>query len=346
VGWDGIVRKPDPNELGWKDTLRVSPLEDTVIALRPIIPHHPFDLPNSVRLIDPSMHEGEYIANTTQQEALGLPIFAFNPDGEPIDIVNHYVNYGSEYMWHCHILSHEEMDMMHSNAVAVAPRAPVLVSAVRGGSGRNTRYDLTWTDTSRNETAFVVERRVAGSTGPWTAVATVPSATFGVVPYVETGIGPGTGARTYADVIGNTKTLYEYQVFAVNTVGDVWDYSNPAFNNIPPGGGFPSITVDSRGGTIATPAAPTGLAATAVVASKKTAQVTLTWTHDLASATGFLVQRADNVGFTVGVTNATVGATTAFTQSVSRGRTYYYRVFAFNEFHQSGWSNVASVTTP
>lgn len=22
VGWDGIVRKPDPTELGWKDTVR------------------------------------------------------------------------------------------------------------------------------------------------------------------------------------------------------------------------------------------------------------------------------------------------------------------------------------
>ncbi len=28
VGWDGAVRPPDPNELGWKDTVRMSPLED------------------------------------------------------------------------------------------------------------------------------------------------------------------------------------------------------------------------------------------------------------------------------------------------------------------------------
>jgi FtsP/CotA-like multicopper oxidase with cupredoxin domain len=37
VGWDGIIRKPDANELGWKDTLRVSPLEDTIVAVRPIL---------------------------------------------------------------------------------------------------------------------------------------------------------------------------------------------------------------------------------------------------------------------------------------------------------------------
>ena len=65
VGWDGIIRKPDPNELGWKDTVRVSPLEDTIVALRPIIPPIPEDwggLPNSVRLLDPSMPEGTYLA--------------------------------------------------------------------------------------------------------------------------------------------------------------------------------------------------------------------------------------------------------------------------------------------
>ncbi len=129
VGWDGIIRKPDPNELGWKDTVRVSPLEDTIVALRPIIPQLPAawgGLPNSIRLLDPSMHEGEYLhgANTTQREAMGLPLLAFNPDGEPVDIVNHFVNFGWEYVFHCHILSHEEMDMMHAQVVGIAPAAP------------------------------------------------------------------------------------------------------------------------------------------------------------------------------------------------------------------------------
>lgn len=94
VGWDGIVRRPDPNELGWKETVRISPLEDTTIALRPIIPHLPFDLPNSVRLLNPAMPEGAYIENSTLKRDMGLPITAFNPDGEPIDVINHYVNFG------------------------------------------------------------------------------------------------------------------------------------------------------------------------------------------------------------------------------------------------------------
>ncbi|MGB7876454.1 MAG: multicopper oxidase domain-containing protein, partial [Anaerolineales bacterium] len=158
VGWDGIVRKPEANELGWKDTVRVSPLEDTIVAMRPIIPHIPEvwgGLPNSIRLLDPSMPEGEYLmgANTTQREAMGLPLLAFNPDGEPVDILNHFVIFGWEYVYHCHILSHEEMDMMHAQVVGVAPKEPTDVTFVASGNGGNRQYTITWTDTSKNETA-------------------------------------------------------------------------------------------------------------------------------------------------------------------------------------------------
>ena len=38
VTWDNIIIPPDPTELGWKDTVRVSPLEDTIVAVRPIVP--------------------------------------------------------------------------------------------------------------------------------------------------------------------------------------------------------------------------------------------------------------------------------------------------------------------
>ncbi|WP_052436272.1 multicopper oxidase domain-containing protein [Georgenia sp. SUBG003] len=361
VGWDGIIRKPDPTELGWKDTVRISPLEDTIVALRPITPPLPDEssgiptwaewaggLPNSIRLLDPSMPEGAMLADTTAQEAAGLPIFAFNPDGEPVDVVNHYVNFGWEYVYHCHILSHEEMDMMHAQAVGVAPQAPTFGSAPTGttGSGRNRANVVTWVDESRNETAFVVQRRVAGSGSAWTTIATVPSEKLDAVGYTP-GTGAATGTRTYNDVIGTTRMVYEYNVYAVNTVGDVWDYADPALNNITPGGGFPTLVLDSRGESATSIPAPTGLTATAVVKNKKTASATLRWTDTSTTESGFLVQRADNAAFSLGVQNATVAAgTTTFVQSVTPGRTYYYRVLAFNDTHQSAWSSTASVTTP
>lgn len=238
--------------------------------------------------------------------------------------------------------------MMHAQSVGVAPAAPGPVSAVLSGSGNNRIYTLTWEDKSKNETAFVIERRVLGSTDPWTTRATVQSSPLGVVPYVESGVGPGTGIRSYVDPIGRGSTLYEYQVYAINVVGDVWDYSDPAFNEIPPGGGFPTLTLSSRDGvTVAAPATPTNLAGTAVAKNRKTATVTLTWTDTSTTEAGFLIQRSDNVGFNSNVVNATVGADiTTFKQDVARGKTFYYRIHAFTDTSQSGWSNIATVTTP
>ncbi len=36
----------------------------------------------------------------------------FDANGNPVTTVNEDYNFGWEYVWHCHILSHEEMDMM------------------------------------------------------------------------------------------------------------------------------------------------------------------------------------------------------------------------------------------
>ncbi len=288
------------------------------------------------------MPEGMYLegANTTQREAMGLPIWAFNPDGEPVDIVNHTVNFGWEYVYHCHILSHEEMDMMHAQVVGVEPPAPTDLAFTKSGNGNNRRYDLTWMDNSKNETAFVIERS-SSDAGPWETIATVPSDSLVV--------GPGTGTRTYTDVIGNPNRDYFYQVYAINVVGDTWDYSNPALNNILPGGGWPTLTLDSRGGTgdVLVIAAPTDLTGNASVRNRNTARVTLNWMDNSDNETGFLVQRAYDVGFTSGVVNSTVGAnTTTFSENVARGTTFYYRVHAFTDTTQSDWSNTATVTTP
>jgi hypothetical protein len=284
-------------------------------------------------------------ANTTQREAMGLPIMAFNPDGEPVDIVNHYVNFGWEYVYHCHILSHEEMDMMHAQVVGVAPAAPTFVSAELLGNGSNQEYLVTWIDNSKNETAFVVERRIAGTTSSWDFVVEIPSDAIDV--------GPGTGQRMYTDPIGADTNLYEYQVYAINVVGDTWDYSNPALNEIPVGGGWPTLTLRSGVDVTAPPpppaiSAPTDLQTAATPKNRKLATVSLTWLDTANNETGFLVQRADDAGFTAGVVNMTVpGANIqTFEQNVARNSDFYYRVLAYNATIQSEWSAGVMVTTP
>jgi spore coat protein A len=73
----GVARGPEPNELGWKETVQMHPGEVTAVAAKFDLPTGlPFPVPPSPRLA-----------------AMGIPA-------------------GNEYVWHCHILEHEEHDMM------------------------------------------------------------------------------------------------------------------------------------------------------------------------------------------------------------------------------------------
>jgi len=320
VGWDGIIRKPEANELGWKDTVRISPLEDTIVALRPLVPNVPWDLPNSVRLLDPSMPDGA---------PLDMGMVIFDPSGEPVEIFNHTVNFGWEYVWHCHILSHEEMDMMRPVVVGVTPNAPSLLTATLEGNGNNRGVDLAWVDNSLNETAFTVQR-AASLTGPWTDIAVLPANTI-----------------FYNDPIGNTNTAYAYRVIASNTVGDTAVYAAPSI-------GFPNETMVSLPsetvmvGTVplTLPAAPTNLSA----AFQTGPQIALTWTDNATNETGFVIERAlDGVNFSVLVTVAArnnTGSVSYIDTNVAPGVTYTYRVAAINLAGQSAYSNLASASVP
>ena len=57
----GLSGPPDPAELGWKETVRVSPLEDTIVALRPVAVTVPFAVPDKVRPIEPNMPLGALV---------------------------------------------------------------------------------------------------------------------------------------------------------------------------------------------------------------------------------------------------------------------------------------------
>jgi FtsP/CotA-like multicopper oxidase with cupredoxin domain len=192
VGWDGFIRLPDPTELGWKDTVRISPLEDTIVALRPIRPVVPFPLPDSVRPLNPSTPLGSDMG-FSQIDPL---------DGGPLATpqVNEIVNFGWEYVWHCHILSHEENDMMRSvifrvpTAVPNAPTGLTVTPTVQ----RNT---LAWTDNSFNvtvapynsTTGFLIERcnGNCGPNGNFTLLANMTYLTSASPSYVDTPVVSG-----------------------------------------------------------------------------------------------------------------------------------------------------------
>jgi FtsP/CotA-like multicopper oxidase with cupredoxin domain len=234
VGWDGMIKPPDPNEVGWKDTVRMNPLEDIIVALRPMKQTLPFELPNSVRTMDVTEPIGASNANNT-------PGFAnIDTANQPAPVTNALVNFGWEYVWHCHILSHEEIDMMRPMAMAVPPDPPLSVTAVRQGSGNNQRVSVTWVDNSINETGFAVERATSLA-GPWFVLTQAPAA-------------PGTGTTlAFTDSTVARRTSYYYRVTANNVVGYDQAYAAPAV-------GYPTVTASSV--PVNAPAAITTLAPT------------------------------------------------------------------------------------
>jgi FtsP/CotA-like multicopper oxidase with cupredoxin domain len=151
VGWDGSIRPIDANEYGWKDTVRMNPLEDIVVALQPITPTLPFPLRNSVRLLDVTSGAG----------TSGNPPFSnLDPySNAGVTTMNELQNFGWEYVWHCHILGHEENDMMRPIIFQVPPPAPSSLAAANDISVSG-QVDLAFTDNSATETGFVIQRDV------------------------------------------------------------------------------------------------------------------------------------------------------------------------------------------
>ena len=232
VAWDNIITMTDLTELGWKDTVRISPLQDTTVALRPIIPELPWELPNAIRNLSPMMSTGstQFFNN-------------IDPQGNPVNppIQNKLVNFGWEYVYHCHILTHEEMDMMRPVSVAMPPVKP-------DGLALNlTTGTLTWNDNSISETSYVVQRSTDGTT--WTDLANIDS------PLSQ----PNThGPRSwFVGPIPFGPTSTYYRVIARNLVGSlVAGFSTVtaesistvlAVHNHPMRSGYNSLTPDLNG---------------------------------------------------------------------------------------------------
>jgi FtsP/CotA-like multicopper oxidase with cupredoxin domain len=160
VGWDGAIRPPDDNELGWKDTVRMNPLEDIIVAMQAKMPIVPFAVPDSIRLLNPAMPQGSTFPS-------------FSPlTGQPITVTNDIFNFGWEYTWHCHILGHEENDMMRPVVVRVnpistgIPGAPTAVTAVPGDASAIVSFA---SPTSGSGTLSIISYTVTASPGGITA---------------------------------------------------------------------------------------------------------------------------------------------------------------------------------
>ena len=230
------------------------------------------------------------------------------------------MDFGWEYVFHCHILSHEEMDMMRPFTVHVAralPDAPVL-SFTRGS------VILNWTDgtpvdytnlatwgTPKAEVNYRIERAedTNGIAGPYTKIANAPANTI-----------------TYTDHPPDATLTYDYRVTASNAAGD-----SPS--NV--------ITVEGL------PKAPSALTADVqpVATLPAGAQVALNWINNAGNATSVVVERATGAGaFSVLATLAPID--TSYIDPTVMAGAYSYRVSALNAAGASAYAGPVSVTVP
>ena len=318
VTWDNIIIPPEPSELGWKETVRVSPLEDTIVAFRPILPKQPFGIPDSVRPLNPAMPLGD-TSGFNNVDWVGNPITP--------GIKNAISNFGLEYTWHCHILGHEEMDMMRPikvDVTHVAPNAPVLINA----GNTSTSVDLAWTDgtpvttdpatwgSPKAEIGYRIERSTVPVRGKPSAYVVVGTTRANVIRFTDNTVTP--------------KTIYRYRVIAFNAAGN-----SPGSN---------LISIDTAVTFVVTmPADPTALLATLQNGPK----VALTFKDNAINESGFSLERSVNAGPFVSLsmlpTKGATGTVSLIDSAVALGNTYTYRVAAVNGWLTSGYTNTAGV---
>jgi FtsP/CotA-like multicopper oxidase with cupredoxin domain len=212
VGWDGAVRPPEPNELGWKETVRVNPREDVIVALRPVPPTLPFKISDSVRLLDPIRPAGTRTGATPLS-----PV-----DGRPAVVVNQLVNLGWEYRWHSQLGGHRDQGMSRPLVLRVSPRAPTGLTATPapGSATAVPAITLAWTGNGSRPpaTSHLLER------------ATNATFTEGI-----TRITVAATATRYTDATVTPGLTYHYRIRAENAVScSSWSNSVPACVQLPP----------------------------------------------------------------------------------------------------------------
>ncbi|WP_224984848.1 fibronectin type III domain-containing protein [Geomonas agri] len=189
---------------------------------------------------------------------------------------------------------------------------PTAPSGLTATAASGSQINLAWADNSTNEQGFKIERCAGAGCSDFSQITTV-----------------GANVTTWSNTGLTASTSYSYRVRAYNLAGDS-AYSPAA-----------SVTTFAAS---AVPSAPTGLAATAVSKS----QINLAWTDNANNETQFLIERCKGSTCTNFAQVAAVGANvTSYSNTKLTANTVYrYRVRARNAAGSSGYSNVASATTP
>jgi len=107
----GVPKPPDPNETGWKDTFRMNPGEVTRVVVR----------------VAPQDALAKAAASAVVLEP-GVNLYAFEPWVGMGATDSFGYPGGPGYVWHCHIIDHEDNEMMRRMTV-MGPDVPALAAS-------------------------------------------------------------------------------------------------------------------------------------------------------------------------------------------------------------------------
>ena len=285
VGWDGTVVALDPAEFGWKETVKMNPLEDIYVAVRPKSPAAPFGVPQSVRALDPTQPLGAQGGFTQVDPTTGLAT----------TVKNDMYNFDWEYVWHCHILGHEENDFMRPIVFHFGALTPDAVTSVGFDASSQT---VTWIDPTpaglpstwgnkKNELGFLVQRSDTGANGYPALPSVIPQSAAqasgnpaGALPNVV-----AANATSWVDTLPPTGAT-TYRVVAFNPAG----YSIASASAGVPG------AINSFSSTVgAWNANALSYPQTNVTQTVGGFPVTLSWTSATAPKTGFSIVRSGGI---------------------------------------------------
>ena len=226
VGWDGTIKPPEANEVGWKETLRMNPLEDVYVAVKGNRPVTPFGVPASKRLLDPSQAVDSQLGFTQIDPTTGqAPTYqtqivnGLTTDFPTTTYSNKVTDFDNEYVWHCHILGHEEQDFMRPfvfHPKVVVPDAPAGVTV--------TGNTVSWTDTTPFGGQDAQGIPTAGTNAAYPKPTNSPKNEIGfkVQESTDAGLTYTTIATVPANVTSWTgaNSSYSYRIVAYNAAGD------------------------------------------------------------------------------------------------------------------------------
>jgi FtsP/CotA-like multicopper oxidase with cupredoxin domain/fibronectin type 3 domain-containing protein len=336
VNADGTVEGPDPEELGWKETIKMNPAQDIIVAFRPKKPELAgFTVPSSIRLLDPTQPVGSPHGFTQIDPVSGLPATT--------QVVNAVADLGWEYTWHCHILGHEENDFMRVVSFIpneTAPNAPTLSATA---AAQDLPVQIVFTDNAHDEYGYAIERAAIDPAtnllGAYTTVATLPAVTgpIAAVPATaSTAAIAGLAAQsvTWSDTGAVADTQYRYRISALGSATQ-FDVGGLSTGLLPVS---TTATVDIST-ALATPAAPTS-------SNLSARGVTLTL-QAVGNAKSYRVEQLVNGTWVAPAAPVVVALNgiTALISGLSPVTAYSFRALALNNSTASTPSAQVDVTT-